>query len=127
MTEEPDMNLPEQPEVKGDAAKVMRWINLVVMSFGVVFAFSFWTDWKEGYRKSAERLEALQSTVAEMKGDARVLEANRDVIDTRFNSTDGKLATLDRRVEKVEDSNIANRESLKRIENKIGSNPTGNQ
>ncbi len=118
--------LPDQPDVKGDAQKVLRWFNSIMISLGAFFAFGFWTEWKDSSKKNVDRMESLQSAVNRLDTNAQVTEA-KESLDGRFIAQDSKVLALDRRVEKVEDASTAIKDALRRMETTIGSNPNNSR
>jgi len=128
------MDLPEQPEVKGDAGKVLRWVNTILITLGGVMAGSMWADqkstnaetkaslerWQE---KSRSSMDSLKDSLHEMKTEAAVFSASRfsssDWVKAKENM-DAKFNDQDRRLGKVEDGLISIKDSLITIKGGLG-------
>ena len=56
-----EMALPEEPEVKGDAGKVLRWVNTLLISIGGFMAYDIHHNVEEGRAETKAAIVSLES------------------------------------------------------------------
>lgn len=112
-----------QPEVKGDAGKVLRWINTCGIGLGIWFALQFWNDFGKWKEEARAEVKQLQTSVYKIELDGAKVESSRftsnDWVKAK-DSIDQKHNDLDRRVGKVEDGLSQIKESLSLIKSAVG-------
>ncbi len=119
------INLPEQPDVdsKGDAGKVLRWINTCLLALGGMMAWTIHNNVEDGRRESKAAILSLETKFIALDKDSAVTNANRFTVNDHIKFADAisvKFNEQDKRLTRVEDSLTAIKDSLVAIKSGLG-------
>ena len=116
------MNLPEQPEVHGDAAKVLRWINTILIAGGGLMAVAVWNGVEAGRMENKQAVSVLESKFTALDKEMAKTEANRYTsgdhiqfsasVATQFNTYDKRVTRLEDGMTTIKDGQNAMQRTL---------------
>lgn len=124
------MAIPEAPEVKGDAAKVLRWLNTILISAGGVLALAVYNNVEEGRKEGKTRAQLLEDKFIMLDKEQAVINANRytsgdhikfsDIITTQINANDKRITKLEDSMTNLKDGQNAMQQTLNTIRDGLG-------
>lgn len=124
------MSLPEAPEVQGDAAKLLRWINTILIAAGGFLAVAVYNNVEEGRKEGRLRAEVLESKFILLDKQQAMTNADRytsgdhlkfaDIVTTQINSNDKRITRLEDGMAGLKDGQSSMQQLLMRIGENLG-------